>query len=404
MMTKFIEKSVKVGIIILAVFTCNSFSAQSQVTIGSDDTPLKGVLLDLKESSEVNGNANSNDGMVLPRVYLTNVDSLSPMLTASEPNYTTIKSRYTGLVVYNVNPNTPFEKGMYVWDGTQWNKLNTSQPISISVKNGLTLLNDSVKLGGDLTENTTINLHNYNLNLNAVQGRVGIGTANPQAVMQIENPNKIDPLILKNLLLDSDASNSIDNSSPAYYNLMISDSGVIRKETPVAAVGPNQTFEYNLNTNYQIAAGSGTDQGSQGNGGTVLQWTMNGSTPSPIITLPQAGAYVFYFNLYGTIGNILSSRNTMPTDAISYYISAYKNGNPSANTGLADLAEIVIIRSNGYNYASYPITLTVSGNAGDQIQFKISAYTSYATYFTWTLVGTTATNTASKTTMVYWKL
>jgi len=391
-------------ILLIMTLLLTSGVMRSQVTIGSGSTPLKGALLDLKEYNETNGNANSNGGMTLPRVYLVGVDTLLPILTGLETNYQALKPQYTGLVVYNVNATAPLEKGLYVWDGAQWNGLNASQVSNISVKNGLTMLNDTVKLGGDLTENTTVNLLNYNLNFNPGQGRIGIGTSSPQAIMQIENPNNIDPLILKNLHLETDASNVIDNASPTYYNLKISDNGVIRKEQPVAAVGPNQTFEYNLNTNYAIGAGSGSDQGSAGNGGTVLQWTRNGSAASPTITLPEDGAYVFYFNLYGTIGSILSSRTSMATDAISYYVSAYKNGNPATNTGLADIAEIVIIRSNGYNFASYSIMLTVSGNAGDAIQFKIAAFQSYSTYFTWTLTGTSSTTTASKTTMVYWKL
>lgn len=52
-----------------------TFSAQAQVTIGSDIPPDSNALLDLKE----NITGTSSKGIILPRVALTSTTSPSPM-------------------------------------------------------------------------------------------------------------------------------------------------------------------------------------------------------------------------------------------------------------------------------------------------------------------------------------
>ena len=58
--------SVKIIILILFPFICSLFSVQSQVTIGSESTPLEGTLLDLKENI-TKGNYNTYYGRVFSR-------------------------------------------------------------------------------------------------------------------------------------------------------------------------------------------------------------------------------------------------------------------------------------------------------------------------------------------------
>ena len=181
-------KSIKFGIYALLICFCVIFSAQSQVTIGTLSQPLKGVLLDLKESDASNGDANSEKGLMLPRVTLTNTKSLSPILSGEDLNDATLISNYAGLIVYNVSTAAPFEKGLYSWDGTQWNLIS---PVSAS--NGLTLSNDTVKLGGDLTQATTVNLNSNNLILDtSTGGNIGIGTSSPAATLDIAGTARIN--------------------------------------------------------------------------------------------------------------------------------------------------------------------------------------------------------------------
>jgi len=107
------------------------YPAYSQVTIGSNLTPKKGALLDLQEYSPTASNANANQGLVLPRVQLTDENNLYPMFETApasgmpNDNYTTTKksvedARHTGLMVYNLNECDGFAKGVYIWNGIKW--------------------------------------------------------------------------------------------------------------------------------------------------------------------------------------------------------------------------------------------------------------------------------------------
>ena len=388
------------------LFVCFTFSIQSQVTIGSISDPQKGALLDLKEQDEGNGNANSEKGLILPRVSLVEITSLSPMLTGSEPDYKNLKPEYTGLTVYNVNANSPFEKGIYIWDGTKWNSMKaSSQSSSIAAKNGLSLSgSNTVKLGGSLEKTTILNLDDHNLIFNHGQGKIGIGTSAPDAVMEINNPNSIDPLILRDLKFVTDPHNEIDgpigDPSPTYYNLMISDhGGVIRKQQFNLSGQGQGGVTFNLKTNTQIAQGESGDEGSQGSGGTWLGLT-KGSVDYQYVTLPEDGAYVFSFNLFGEL-SVPASYQFNYGDALTFYISAFKGGTSLAN--LADIAEIVVNRARDCNFASYSITLTVAGKAGDKIYFKLSSYNKMSGRFTWTL-SAGGDKVARRTNMIFWKL
>lgn len=119
-------KTVKLPIILMLLNTlCGA--VYSQVTIGADIPPVKGALLDMKEKDANDGSDNATKGLNLPRVKLIDLSRLSggpdgnPAITGvtdTEPD----KTIHTGLTVYNVG-NCP---GVYVWTGTEWNRLNGS--------------------------------------------------------------------------------------------------------------------------------------------------------------------------------------------------------------------------------------------------------------------------------------
>ena len=170
------RKKAKIELLTLILCVGISFTAHSQVTIGTQTPPLKGALLELKQSDDTSGSENSNGGLILPRVSLNAINTLAPMLTGSDLSDASLKPSYTGLMVYNVNEASSFEKGLYIWDGTQWNRINTSLIDSIAAKNGLyfSTAGDTIKLGGNLTENTAINQSTYNLQFSG-DGKLKVG-------------------------------------------------------------------------------------------------------------------------------------------------------------------------------------------------------------------------------------
>ncbi|WP_165024449.1 FISUMP domain-containing protein [Dysgonomonas sp. ZJ279] len=106
----------------------------AQVTIGSNIPPASGALLELKDKNAESGNlATSTKGLLMPRVSLTSLTNLYPMLTGSESDYATQKIAHVGLMVYNTNVCAPTPTGMNVWDGSKWQLLG-DELLSANVK------------------------------------------------------------------------------------------------------------------------------------------------------------------------------------------------------------------------------------------------------------------------------
>lgn len=126
-MTVFIRRSYLV--IITQLLFLGSFFAQ--VTIGSEESPMKSSILQLKErDSSISDLSNSNKGFAYPRVALKKISELYPMYELNYPGISDInkeKKLNTGLVVYNITENhSPTEEldffipGLYIWNGSQW--------------------------------------------------------------------------------------------------------------------------------------------------------------------------------------------------------------------------------------------------------------------------------------------
>lgn len=167
--------------LLLTVVLFSSHHIQAQVTIGTGSPPLEGVVLDLKEWEDQTGAENSKKGFTIPRILLTDINNLHPMLTGSEPNYNVLKLSHKGLLVYNVSSTSPFVEGIYIWDGTKWNLINTV------ADNGLSMNSNTVELGGTLKKSTTVDLGTFDLNFNNTTGKIGIGTTTPSTLLDIES-------------------------------------------------------------------------------------------------------------------------------------------------------------------------------------------------------------------------
>jgi hypothetical protein len=102
--------------ILLFLMVAGLFSGvQAQVTIGSGGSPADGALLDVKQRDASNGGATSEKGVLFPRVSLTALNSLSPLVANADQ---VSKSTHKGIVVYNVSNN--LKEGLYCWDGEKW--------------------------------------------------------------------------------------------------------------------------------------------------------------------------------------------------------------------------------------------------------------------------------------------
>jgi hypothetical protein len=346
-----IFKSLKGITLILLLSAFFVLPAQSQVTIGTLNAPLKGTLLDLKQQPETSGTANSTLGMKFSRVALSSLTSLAPLLSATD-EAAADKLQYKGVVVYNVTANATLQQGLYMWDGANWVMLLDQ----IVAGNGLTYANDSVKLGGALNQNTVIDLAGQNLlfRRSTNTGKIGIGTIAPGAPLEILPASGEDPLILDNLQLSSSTPNSVDAANPAltYYDLQVSDGGVVRKAPVVNST--SDTYIYTLSANTPIA---GTNSAT-GSGGSNLVWSKKvggNATTFNSITLPQDGAYVFAFRFYGNFSpTVIPTNQTnagqLPTNPgttiwavnYSFYLSAWINGAATP----ADIIEMIVTRTN----------------------------------------------------------
>jgi hypothetical protein len=78
----------------------------AQVTIGSSVQPDNNSLLDLKEDGTT---LKSTKGLLMPRVYLSNLVSPSPLVEHVE-----------GIIVYNLQETDILHPGLYKNDGTRW--------------------------------------------------------------------------------------------------------------------------------------------------------------------------------------------------------------------------------------------------------------------------------------------
>ena len=125
--------------IFIAIFSLIMLNVSAQVTIGAGEEPARAALLDLKNRKPDSENVTSESGgLILSRVKLSNRKTLDPFIkSANDPEWNNaspdvvkkLKDAHAGLMVYNLyvsatgetNEDIIFERGIYVWDGVQWN-------------------------------------------------------------------------------------------------------------------------------------------------------------------------------------------------------------------------------------------------------------------------------------------
>jgi hypothetical protein len=108
----------RIFFLMLTFFVLSATSMNAQVTIGSDQDPRDGAVLDL---SQVSG---KNLGLLLPHVSLEKTDEWQ--LSGSSEHG-------VGMLIYNINESLEGGPGLYVWNGTTWNPVKSTSGISASV-------------------------------------------------------------------------------------------------------------------------------------------------------------------------------------------------------------------------------------------------------------------------------
>lgn len=123
------------SIIFMCFITVN---VQAQVTIGMEEAPAEGALLQLKSIGDAvsNGGANASQGLGMPRMILTNKFDLTDIIDSPSIQD---KEEHTGLMVYQTGYQEHATKGLfcpglYIWNGAEWQRM--SEPcIELNIDN-----------------------------------------------------------------------------------------------------------------------------------------------------------------------------------------------------------------------------------------------------------------------------
>ncbi|MDR0823557.1 MAG: hypothetical protein LBN74_00560, partial [Prevotella sp.] len=149
----------------------------AQVVIGSARPPQKAALLDLRTADIIGSdNVSADKGLLLPRVNLVDLGSLEPFIVSANADE---KREHTGLKVYNMNDLSPFAKGVYIWNGNNWDLYSSSigsTTTTLSGSNGISKSPSALRLGGTLVKATTIDQSDYNLRFDKTTGAFSINT------------------------------------------------------------------------------------------------------------------------------------------------------------------------------------------------------------------------------------
>lgn len=148
-------------ILLFTVFSVNETFAQ--VTAGSNKVPASFSVLQLDGTT---------GGLRLPQISNKSLININASSSAAR------KLLARGLTIYDTNTGW-----VEYWNGTDWAPVSQSLPVT----NGIKEYTNYIGLGGNLAEDTPINLKTFNLNLktNSATGKFIVNTN----VLQIDNRN-----------------------------------------------------------------------------------------------------------------------------------------------------------------------------------------------------------------------
>lgn len=108
-------KKVFIGLMLVCINIGSSFG---QIVIGGGTLPVEGALLDLKDRQAGNDNITANKGFLMPRVMLTDINKLTPLVKTETPDN---KKEHIGLQVYHIGgAGNAISPGLKIWNGIMW--------------------------------------------------------------------------------------------------------------------------------------------------------------------------------------------------------------------------------------------------------------------------------------------
>jgi len=175
------QRSIIIGLLIVIPL---SSALRAQITIGSDSSPEKGALLQLK--TDETGNQPSvttnkeGGGLLLPRIELKNKNDLF-FISNTDPRFGVTSLRHTGLLVYNLKTTADgLKPGMYVWNGAEWiSTANEEKPEPLWLMTGNRDVDISKHFLGTTSGNTNplqVKTNNTNRIYIDSNGKISLGT------------------------------------------------------------------------------------------------------------------------------------------------------------------------------------------------------------------------------------
>jgi hypothetical protein len=259
----------KVFFLVLTLMVLSAASVNAQVTIGANEDPHSGAVLDLKSTTQ---------GLKLPTVSIGSLTTFGLPVTAPST-----AANAKGMFVYNTNTTTG--EGIYFWDGSRW--ILVKENVGVKPVTGITIsaagARDSLVWGNTLQLTATITP------TDASNKIVTWGIAQGVDYASVNTNGLVTGLSAGRAIISAIAS----NGSTAYYNLAIVNDGIV---TPVTIGGfTYRTYNYSgdvwmIDNLKGDTTQLGVNVKTQYNRGGIID-TLNAMQP--------IGARGYYFNIAG---------------------------------------------------------------------------------------------------------